>query len=106
MDEPFAALDAQTRDLLHDELERLWKETKATIIFVTHNVRESVRLGDRVLLMTFRPGRIKKQFRIQLPRPRHIEDSDVARASKEILGQLREEIQRSMTAEYSDEENS
>jgi NitT/TauT family transport system ATP-binding protein len=106
MDEPFAALDAQTRDLLHDELERLWKETKATIIFVTHNVREAVRLGDRVLLMSFRPGKIKKQFRIQLPRPRHIEDPDVARASKEILGHLRDEIQRSMTAEYSDEENS
>ena len=79
MDEPFAALDAQTRDLLHDELERLWKQTKATIIFVTHNVRESVRLGDRVMLMSFRPGRIKQQFRIHLPRPRHIEDSDVAR---------------------------
>src|SRR5882672_1652160 len=105
MDEPFAALDAQTRDMLHDELERIWKETSPTIIFVTHNVRESVRLGDRVLLMSFRPGRIKKQFRIHLPRPRHIEDSDVARSSKEILGELREEIQRSMRAEYSDEEN-
>ncbi len=60
MDEPFAALDAQTRDMLHDELERIWKETAPTIVFVTHNVREAVRLGDRVLLMSFRPGRIKK----------------------------------------------
>src|SRR6202030_4867935 len=57
MDEPFAALDAQTRDLLHDELERIWAETGRTIIFVTHNVREAVRLGDRVALLTFRPGR-------------------------------------------------
>ena len=62
MDEPFAALDAQTRDLLHDELERIWAETGRTIIFVTHNVREAVRLGDRVALLTFRPGRVKEQF--------------------------------------------
>ena len=105
MDEPFAALDAQTRDLLHDELERLWKETAPTIVFVTHNVREAVRLGDRVLLMSFRPGRIKSQFEIALPRPRHVEDSDVAQLSKEILGQLREEIDRSVSAEYAHEEN-
>jgi NitT/TauT family transport system ATP-binding protein len=104
MDEPFAALDAQTRDLLHDELERVWKETSPTIVFVTHNVREAVRLGDRVLLMSFRPGRIKKEFEIDLQRPRHVEDSDVAQLSKEILGQLREEIDRSFNAEYSREE--
>jgi NitT/TauT family transport system ATP-binding protein len=104
MDEPFAALDAQTRDLLHDELERLWKETSPTIVFVTHNVREAVRLGDRVLLMSFRPGRIKSQFQVTLSRPRHVEDSDVAYLSKEILGQLREEIDRSFNAEYSREE--
>jgi NitT/TauT family transport system ATP-binding protein len=104
MDEPFAALDAQTRDMLHDELERIWKETSPTIVFVTHNVREAVRLGDRVLLMSFRPGRIKKQFEIDLQRPRHVEDSDVACLSKEILGQLREEIDRSFNAEYSREE--
>jgi NitT/TauT family transport system ATP-binding protein len=104
MDEPFAALDAQTRDMLHDELERIWKETAPTIVFVTHNVREAVRLGDRVLLMSFRPGRIKSQFQVRLNRPRHVEDSDVAYLSKEILGQLREEIDRSFNAEYSREE--
>jgi NitT/TauT family transport system ATP-binding protein len=104
MDEPFAALDAQTRDMLHDELERIWKETSPTIVFVTHNVREAVRLGDRVLLMSFRPGRIKSQFQVTLDRPRHVEDSDVASLSKEILGQLREEIDRSFNAEYSREE--
>ena len=58
MDEPFAALDAITRDLLHDELERIWKETGRTIVFVTHNVREAVRLGQRVLLLSSRPGRV------------------------------------------------
>ena len=104
MDEPFAALDAQTRDMLHDELERIWKEASPTIVFVTHNVREAVRLGDRVLLMSFRPGRIKQEFRVNLARPRHVEDSDVAQLSKEILGQLREEIDRSFNAEYSSEE--
>jgi len=103
MDEPFAALDAQTRDLLHDELERIWAETGRTIIFVTHNVREAVRLGDRVVLLTFRPGRVKQEFPISLPRPRHIEETDVALTAKEILGCLREEINKSLEAEYADE---
>ncbi len=101
MDEPFAALDAQTRDLLHDELERIWAETGRTIIFVTHNVREAVRLGDRVALLTFRPGRVKTEFPVDLPRPRVLEDVYVARAASEILGELREEINRSLAVEYS-----
>ncbi len=101
MDEPFAALDAQTRDLLHDELERIWAETGRTIIFVTHNVREALRLGDRVALLTFRPGRVKREFPVDLPRPRVLEDLAVARAASEILGELREEINRSLEVEYS-----
>ena len=100
MDEPFAALDAQTRDLLHDELERIWNDTGRTIIFVTHNVREAVRLGDRVVLLTFRPGRVKSEFPIELPRPRHLEDLEVAGTAREILDELREEINRSLEAEY------
>jgi NitT/TauT family transport system ATP-binding protein len=100
MDEPFAALDAQTRDMLHDELERIWAETGRTIIFVTHNVREAVRLGDRVALMTFRPGRVKQEFLVDLPRPRHLEEVEVARTAREILDSLREEINRSLEAEY------
>jgi NitT/TauT family transport system ATP-binding protein len=100
MDEPFAALDAQTRDLLHDELERIWAETGRTIIFVTHNVREAVRLGDRVVLFTFRPGRIKREFEVDLPRPRQLEEVDVARAAREILEPLREEINKSLEVEY------
>jgi NitT/TauT family transport system ATP-binding protein len=100
MDEPFAALDAQTRDLLHDELERIWAETGRTIIFVTHNVREAIRLGDRVALITFRPGRVKREFTIDLPRPRHLEDVSVANAAREILGELRSEINRSLEVEY------
>jgi NitT/TauT family transport system ATP-binding protein len=100
MDEPFAALDAQTRDLLHDELERIWSETGRTIIFVTHNVREAIRLGDRVVVLTFRPGRVKSEFGVELPRPRHLEDPAVARVAREILDELRDEINRSLEAEY------
>jgi NitT/TauT family transport system ATP-binding protein len=100
MDEPFAALDAQTRDLLHDELERIWAQTGRTIIFVTHNVREAVRLGDRVVLLTFRPGRVKREYDVDLPRPRHLEDVDVAGMAREILNDLREEINKSLEAEY------
>jgi NitT/TauT family transport system ATP-binding protein len=101
MDEPFAALDAQTRDLLHDELERIWSNTGRTIIFVTHNVREAVRLGDRVVLLTFRPGRVKREFPINLPRPRSLEDPTVALAAREVLDELRDDINRSLDAEYS-----
>jgi len=96
MDEPFAALDAQTRDLLHDELERLWAETQSTVVFVTHNVREAVRLGDRVVLLTFRPGRVKREYTIDLARPRHLEDVEVAATAGSILQDLREEMNQSL----------
>jgi NitT/TauT family transport system ATP-binding protein len=105
MDEPFAALDAQTRDLLHEELERIWTETGKTIVFVTHNVREAVRLGGRVMLLTFRPGRIKSQFNITLPRPRHLEDPELAVTAREVLAQLKEEINKAVEEEFGYEEN-
>jgi NitT/TauT family transport system ATP-binding protein len=104
MDEPFAALDAQTRDLLHDELERLWAETGRTIIFVTHNVREAIRLGDRVALISFRPGRVKREYHVDLPRPRQLEDVSVALCAREILNDLREEIDKSLAEQYGDKE--
>jgi NitT/TauT family transport system ATP-binding protein len=103
MDEPFAALDAQTRDLLHDELERIWQETQRTIIFVTHNVREAVRLGDRVALLTFRPGQVKREYTVDLPRPRQSEEVSVAATAREILDDLREEINKSLEEEYARE---
>jgi NitT/TauT family transport system ATP-binding protein len=94
MDEPFGALDAITRDLLHDELERIWLETGVTIVFVTHNVREAVRLGDRVLLLTSRPGRIADEFAVPFDRPRRIESPEVAAFSSKIVDRLREEVRR------------
>lgn len=101
MDEPFSALDAQTRDLLHEELQQLWAETGKTIIFVTHNVREAVTLGDRVVLFTYRPGRIKAQFSTtQLPRPRHLEDDGLMGMVREIMHDLQSEVQLAVAAEY------
>ena len=74
MDEPFGALDAMTRDILHDELERIWQATSgSTVLFVTHNVREAARLGDRIVLLTSRPGRVAEEFAVDIPRPRRIE---------------------------------
>lgn len=105
MDEPFAALDAQTRDLLHEELERIWAETGKTIVFVTHNVREAVRLGGRVIVLSFRPGQIKSQFAITLPRPRHLEDPQLALTAREVLAQLKEEINKAVEEEFRHEEN-
>jgi NitT/TauT family transport system ATP-binding protein len=94
MDEPFAALDAITRDVLHDEITRIWAERRLTVLFVTHNVREAVRLAQRVVLLSSRPGRVAKEWRIDLPQPRRIEDAGVADLSIEITEELRGEIRR------------
>ena len=94
MDEPFAALDAITRDALHDELVRLWSEQGLAVLFVTHNVREAVRLGQRVVLLSSRPGRIARTYTVDVPQPRRIEAPDVAALSLEITDDLRAEIRR------------
>lgn len=94
MDEPFAALDAITRDLLHEELERVWRATGRTIVFVTHNVREAARLGQRVVLLGSRPGRVVQEWRIAKQTGRRIESPEVAALSVEITEQLRKEIRR------------
>ncbi|MEV6021939.1 ABC transporter ATP-binding protein [Streptomyces sp. NPDC052036] len=94
MDEPFAALDAITRDVLHDELTRIWAETGLSVLFVTHNVREAVRLAQRVVLLSSRPGRVARQWTVDLPQPRRIEDAPVAELSVEITEVLRGEIRR------------
>jgi NitT/TauT family transport system ATP-binding protein len=90
MDEPFGALDALTRDRLHAELESIWTATRKTVVFVTHNVREAVALGDRVLVFSPRPGRIVAEFRIDLPRPRSLEDHQLVSMASDIMSVLRD----------------
>ncbi len=99
MDEPFGALDAQTRDLLHAELQEIWATTGKTIVFVTHNVREAIRLGDRVLVMSARPGTIKREFRVNLPRPRAMEDHGLVDLARVILDELKDEVNRALALE-------
>jgi NitT/TauT family transport system ATP-binding protein len=94
MDEPFGALDAMTRDLLHDEIERIWRERRLTVLFVTHNVREAVRLGDRVVLLSSRPGKVIEEFPVTFERPRRIDSPEVAKLSARITDRLREEVGR------------
>ncbi|GLU46881.1 ABC transporter ATP-binding protein [Nocardiopsis ansamitocini] len=94
MDEPFGALDAMTRDILHDELERIWRERDLTVLFVTHNVREAVRLGDRVVLLSSRPGRIIEEFPVVEERPRRIDSVEVAARAASITDRLRAEVAR------------
>ncbi|MEI9907331.1 MAG: ABC transporter ATP-binding protein [Actinomycetota bacterium] len=83
MDEPFGALDAITRDVLHDELSTVWSENSLSIVFVTHNVREAVRLGERVILMGSRPGTFIKEWAIDMPEPRRIDTAEVAEMARE-----------------------
>ena len=94
MDEPFAALDAITRDVLHEELVRIRQSQQLTVVFVTHNVREAVRLGDRVVLLSSRPGRIVKEYDVQIGQPRRIESPEVASLSVAITEDLRAEIRK------------
>jgi NitT/TauT family transport system ATP-binding protein len=94
MDEPFAALDAITRDALHEELTRVWAEVGLTVLFVTHNVREAVRLGQRVVLLSSKPGRVAASWDVDIAQPRRIESPEVAALSAEITDALREEIRR------------
>jgi NitT/TauT family transport system ATP-binding protein len=94
MDEPFGALDAMTRDLLHDELERICAEQTLTVLFVTHNVREAVRLGDRVIVLSSRPGRVIDQYPVPTEGPRGINTAENAALANTITERLREEMGR------------
>ena len=92
MDEPFGSVDAITRDLLHEELVRLWRASSLTILFVTHNAREAVRLGDRVLVFTSRPGRVAHELKIDLPRPRSLDSPELAVMAGRITDRLHQEM--------------
>ncbi|MDD3893445.1 MAG: ABC transporter ATP-binding protein [Syntrophomonadaceae bacterium] len=105
MDEPFAALDSQTKSILQLELQQIWLETKKTIIFVTHNVEEAVLLADRVIVMSANPGKVKKDFRVQLARPRQQESLDLAYIVADIMKELKEEVEKVAKAEYDSDWN-
>jgi NitT/TauT family transport system ATP-binding protein len=94
MDEPFGALDAMTRDVLHDELDRICAGRRLTVLFVTHNVREAVRLGGRVVVLSSRPGRVIAEFDVPIPRPRRIDSAPVAELAARVTDRLREEMSR------------
>jgi NitT/TauT family transport system ATP-binding protein len=93
MDEPFGALDALTREQLYGDIQRIWSQHRKTIVFVTHNVREAVCLGDRVILFSPHPGRIREEFAIPLPRPRDINSVELARYATEITRILKGYVQ-------------
>ncbi len=95
MDEPFAALDAQTRDLLLVEMQLIWEKTKKTILFVTHNVAEAVVLGNKVAIFSNRPSSIKKEMSVDFPRPRLVEDEKLMKFQQEILAELKPEVKKS-----------
>ena len=92
--EEVAALDAMTRDVLHDELERLWSVRGLSVLFVTHNVREAARLGDRIVLLSSRPGRVIDEFAVDVPRPRRIDCPEVAVLAATVTDRLHAEVRR------------
>ena len=100
MDEPFASLDAQTRDLLLVELQLIWERTKKTILFVTHSIAESVILGNRVIVLKNRPSKIKKEFVIDYRRPRLAEDQNLVKYQQNILAELRTEVKAQIKREF------
>ena len=94
MDEPFAALDAQTRQMLMEEVQNIWQATKKTILFVTHNVREATFLADRVFEMSARPGTIKREYPVHFPRPRLEQDPGLLTIQAKIMSSLKDEIEK------------
>lgn len=99
MDEPFASLDAQTRNMLLLDLQEIWNGSRRSVVFVTHNVREAIFLGDRVVVLTFRPGRIKREFPVGLRRPRSLDDPEISRLASAILAELKIEVERGLGEE-------
>ncbi|QOY36338.1 ABC transporter ATP-binding protein [Anaerobacillus isosaccharinicus] len=105
MDEPFGALDEQTRSMLHKEVQFIWEQTGKTIIFVTHNIRESVLLSDRIVLMGTRPGGIIQEFPVNLPRPRKPSSPEFIKLEEDIMSLLAGEIEKVMKEEMGDDYN-
>lgn len=103
MDEPFAALDEQTRLVLHKELQNIWRNTGNTILFITHNIREALTLSDRVLLMSTRPGKIKESFTVQSARPRDPADSVIVDLERRVMAELEIEMEKVLKEEFGDD---
>lgn len=103
MDEPFAALDEQTRLVLHKELQKIWQKTGKTILFITHNIREALTLSDRVLLMSTRPGAVKREFTVQAARPRDPSDSNIVDLERRVMNELEEEMEKVLKEEFGDD---
>ncbi|SIS48723.1 ABC transporter ATP-binding protein [Salimicrobium flavidum] len=103
MDEPFGALDEQTRHILHRELLSIWEDTKKTILFVTHSIQESIKLSDRVIVMGTRPGRIIADFPVDIPRPRERDDERVIKLEKQVMELLEKEINKVLKEELDNE---
>jgi NitT/TauT family transport system ATP-binding protein len=93
MDEPFAAVDVQTRDMLHNQLLQIHEETKKTILFVTHNINEALALGTRVIVLSPRLGSIKREFALDIPKPRDVESPEMVVIKRQILKELEEDFQ-------------
>lgn len=94
MDEPFAALDAQTRTLMHEQLQEIWSSTRKTILFVTHSVGEAVRLADRVIVLHAHPGRVRREIKIELPHPRDFDSRDVNEIVRNVRTEIEDEVNR------------
>jgi len=103
MDEPFAALDEQTRMMLQTELIRIWQDTKKTVVFVTHHIREAIYLAERIILFSYRPARVVKEFPINIPRPRAAGNFEIARLEAEILDHLKIEMEKAVAEEIGEE---
>jgi NitT/TauT family transport system ATP-binding protein len=94
MDEPFAALDAQTRTLLHEQLQDLWVRTRKTVLFVTHSVGEAVRLADRIIVLHAHPGRVRRRVSVPLPHPRDFDSKQVTELVSLVRTEIEQEVNR------------
>ncbi len=102
MDEPFAALDAQTRTLMHEQLQVIWTQTRKTVLFVTHSVGEAARLADRIIVLSAHPGRVRREFTVSLPHPRPIDHPDMSDLIARVRREIEDEVNRIHALEHED----